>query len=142
MATPADAEIILRLYELRREPRMRAARQWVIHEFNPKSLDELLAVQRDFGSEHNQFWRQVVGYWEMAAAFVLRGALDEELFFDANGENVFLFAKFGRFNAEYKAQSGIAFMPQTAELIERHPAALERALQLRTFLESREAGRS
>ena len=49
MATAADAELILKLYELRREPRMRQARQWAMHEFNPKTLDELLAVQRDFG---------------------------------------------------------------------------------------------
>lgn len=137
MATSADAEIVLKLYDLRRDPRMRAARNWVMHEFNPGTLEELLAVQRDFGSEHNQFWRQVIGYWEMASAFVLRGVLDEELFFDTNGENVFLVAKFGRFNAEYHQQTGIAFMPKTVELVERHPAARERCAQLRKFLEMR-----
>jgi hypothetical protein len=44
---------------------MREARNWVMHEFNPKNLEELLAVQRDFGSNENQMWRQVIGYWEM-----------------------------------------------------------------------------
>src|SRR5579875_1709234 len=101
MATAADAELILKLYDLRREERMRVARNWVVHEFQPRSLDELLVVQRDFGSLHNQYWRQVISYWEMAAAFVLRGALDRELFVDANGENIFLLAKFGLLNEQY-----------------------------------------
>ena len=83
MATAQDAELILKLYELRREARMREARNWVMHEFNPKNLEELLAVQRDFGSNENQMWRQVIGYWEMAAALVLHGTLDRELFFDS-----------------------------------------------------------
>jgi hypothetical protein len=136
MATEADAELILKLYELRREPRMRQARQWVMHEFNPKNLDELLAVQRDFGGDQNQMWRQVVGYWEMAAALVLRGALDRELFFDSNGENVFLLAKFGRLNQEYAAMAGNdGFMPQTAKLVDGYGPARERMLALREFLD-------
>ena len=70
MATASDAELILKLYELRQEERLRAARNWVMQEFNPRTLDELLAVQRDLGSLHNQYWRQVISYWEMAAALI------------------------------------------------------------------------
>ena len=137
MATTADAELILKLYELRREPRMRVARQWVVHEFRPKTLDELLAVQRDFGSEHNQYWRQVISYWEMAAALVLRGALDGDLFFDSNGENVFLLAKFGRLNEEFTAITGSGFMPQTASLVGKYPQAQRRLEALVTYLDDR-----
>jgi hypothetical protein len=68
---------------------MREARNWVMHEFNPKNLEELLAVQRDFGSNENQRWRQVIGYWEMAAALVLHGTLDRELFYDSVGRTSF-----------------------------------------------------
>ena len=136
MATAQDAEIILKLYELRREPRMRQARQWVIHEFKPKNLDELLAVQRDFGSDQNQMWRQVIGYWEMAAALVLHGSLNRELFFDSVGENVFLMAKFGRLNEEYARTAGNeGFMPQTAALVAGYEPARRRMEALRTFLD-------
>src|SRR5579875_2777404 len=132
MATAADAELILKLYELRRDPRMREARNWILHEFHPRTLDDLLAVQRDYGSEHNQFWRQVISYWEMAAAFVLRGVLDGDLFFDSVGEIILLQAKFGRFQAEYAKQSGTpGFMPNAAELVERYPKARERRDALR-----------
>ena len=139
MATAADADLILKLYDLRREPRMRAARQWVVHDFNPQSLDELLTVQRDFGSEHNQYWRQVIGYWEMAAALVLKGALDKELFLSTNGENIFLLAKFGLFNEQYSQTYPGGFMPQTTALIESHPASHERCLLLRTMLQAQAA---
>jgi hypothetical protein len=90
---------------------MREARNWVMHEFNPKNLEELLAVQRDFGSNENQRWRQVIGYWEMAAALVLHGTLDRSCF-RLGGENVFLFGKFGRLNDEYAEMAGNdGFMP-------------------------------
>ena len=106
MATPADADLVMKLYDLRREPRMRQAREWVLSQFNPHSLEEIIALQRDLGSENNQFWRQVLGYWEMAASFVLRGALDGDLFLDSTSENLFLLAKFWRFREEYAAALG------------------------------------
>ena len=140
MATAADAELILKLYDLRREPRLRAARQWVMHDFNPHTLDDLLAVQRDFGSEHNQYWRQVIGYWEMAAALVLNGALNKELFLSTNGENIFLLAKFGLFNEQYSQTYPGGFMPQTTTLIESHPASHDRCARLRSMLQARYSG--
>lgn len=138
MATAQDAELVLKLYELRREPRMREARQWVMTEFKPRNLEELLAVQRDFGSDHNQMWRQVIGYWEMAAALVLRGALDRELFLEANGENLFMVAKFGRLHEEYARSAGNdGFMPKMSALVSGNEPARTRMEALRTYLESR-----
>jgi hypothetical protein len=132
MATTQDAELILKLYELRREPRMREARRWVMHEFNPKNLDELLAVQRDFGADQNQMWRQVIGYWEMAAALVLHGALDRELFLESNGENLFMVAKFGLLNEEYARSAGNdGFMPQMSRLVNGYEPARKRMEALR-----------
>jgi hypothetical protein len=126
MATPVDAELVLRLYELRREETLRKARRFMVFEFNPKNLEELRAVSRDGKSEHNPDWRQVLSYWEMAASMVLRGALDADLFLDSNAEGILLYAKFHHFHAESEKESGNQFMKQTATLVAKYPAARER----------------
>ena len=123
MATTADAELVLRLYELRREETLRKARRFMIFDFNPKTVDELRVVSRDPKSEHNPFWRQAISYWEMAASFVLRGALDADLYLDSSAEGILLYAKFHHFHAETEKQSGNPFMRKTAELIAKYPAA-------------------
>jgi hypothetical protein len=126
MATAADAELILRLYELRREDALRTARRFMVFDFQPKTVEELRVVSRDVKSEHNPAWRQVLSYWEMAASLVLRGALDAELFLDSNGEGILIYAKFHHFHAETEKQSGNQFMGQTAALIEKYPVAKAR----------------
>ena len=126
MATATDAELVLKLYELRREETLRQARRFVGFDFNPKTLDELRAVSRDATSEKNVCWRQALSYWEMAASLVLRGALDAELFLDSNVEGILIYAKFHHFHAETEKESGNQFMKQTATLIERYPAAKAR----------------
>jgi hypothetical protein len=123
MATTTDAEIILRLYELRREETLRKARHFMIFEFHPKTLEELRAVSRDVTAPENVWWRQTVSYWEMAASLVLRGAVDAELFLDSNGEGIVVYAKFHHFHAETEKESGSPFMPTTAALIAQHPSA-------------------
>lgn len=123
MATAADAELVLKLYEMRREETLRKARRFMVFDFNPKTLEELRAVSRDVTSEHNAAWRQVLSYWEMAASLVLRGALDPDLFLDSNGEGILIYAKFHHFHAETEKQSGNPFMRNTTALIERYPAA-------------------
>lgn len=126
MATAADAELILRLYELRREETLRKARRFMVFDFQPKTHEELRAVSRDTKSEHNAAWRQVLSYWEMTSSLVLRGALDADLFLDSNGEGILVYAKFHHFHAETEKQSGNPFMKHTAELIERYPVAKTR----------------
>ena len=123
MATTADAELILKLYELRREPLMRDARRYVIADFNPKTDAELLAVQRGMGTPQNALWRQAVTYWEMASTLCLHGALDTELYFDANMEVIAVYTKFYEL---YKQATGADFMPQTAKLIARTESAQKR----------------
>ena len=71
-----DANLILRLYELRREETMRKARDWFVTDFNPESTQDLLA---SMVGEHNAAYRMVTTYWDMAAAFVNHGAIDEQL---------------------------------------------------------------
>jgi hypothetical protein len=123
MATTADAEVVMRLYELRREQTLRAARRFMVFEFQPKTLEELRAVSRDVTAKDNAAWRQVLSYWEMAASFVLRGAVDADLFLDSSAEGILLYAKFHHFHAETEKESGNPFMRQTAALIAKYPAA-------------------
>jgi hypothetical protein len=125
MATVTDAELILKLYELRREESLRKARRFLVFEFNPKTLDELRAVSRDVKSDKNVYWRQGLSFWEMAASLVLHNTLDPELFLQSNVEGILLYAKFHHFHAETEKESGNKFMKQTATLIERYPAARE-----------------
>jgi hypothetical protein len=123
VATAADAEVILKLYEMRREETLRKSRRFMIFEFQPKTLEELRAVSRDVGSQYNAAWRQVISYWEMASSLVLRGALDADLFLDSNGEGILIYAKFHHFHEETEKQSGNPFMRNTAALIAKYPVA-------------------
>jgi hypothetical protein len=97
MATPthADAELILKLYEARREPEIRKARQWWTATFWPESADDIINVIRAMGSQENNFLRMVLGYWGMAGSFVINGVLSEDLFFEpsCSGEMFLIYAK-------------------------------------------------
>jgi hypothetical protein len=91
-ATPEQVELILRLYELRRETVMREARSFVGGAFLPESDDELVSIIAKGGKETG-FVLQVYGYWDMVCAFVLHGALSEPLVYDTCQEMYFQFAK-------------------------------------------------
>jgi len=123
MATTADAEIVMRIYELRREETLRKARHFMVFGFNPKTLEELRTVSRDLSATDNAAWRQVLSYWEMAASLVVRGTVDADLFLDTNGEGILIYAKFHHFHAKTEKESGNIFMQHTAALIAQHPAA-------------------
>ena len=125
LATPADAEIILRLYELRTEAVMRQARAWMTGEFWPASPEEFFAVASNPGDPHNAWLRQVLTYWEMAAAMVLHGAVSAELFVDCNAEGFFLLAKFAPILEEIRIRNP-GFLVKTSELINRFSAAAQR----------------
>src|SRR5260370_23645017 len=126
MATAADAEWILKLYELRQEETVRTGRRFLVSEINPKTVGELRVVSRDTKSEYNRHWRQAMTFWEMAASLVLRGALDADLFLDSSVEGILIYAKFHHFHAETEKESGNPFMGKTAELIAKYPAAKTR----------------
>ena len=107
-ATATDAQLIMQLYDLRREPEMRKARSWWLGEFWPQSADDFMKIAGAMGSQENNWLRQVGGYWSMAASFVLHGALSEELFIQpaVSGEMVFVFAKVQPFLKELREKSG------------------------------------
>ena len=75
MSKQEEASLILKLYDLRREPVMREARASMVT-FSPKSFDDVLALVNAFGTKEQAYFRQVAGYWEMAASLVNRGALN------------------------------------------------------------------
>jgi hypothetical protein len=84
-ATYDDVNLILRLYEIRREEKLRAARLWFATNFKPKSIAEMLELVA-LGTESNASFRQAVSYWDMVASFVTSGVLNQELFFQSNRE--------------------------------------------------------
>lgn len=84
-ATYDDANLLLKLYELRREEKMREARAWFVTNFKPKSVEEMLKLCPP-GSGENAKMRQVITYWDMAASFVSMGVLNPEMFFANNRE--------------------------------------------------------
>ena len=107
-ATPTDAELILKLYDLRREAEMRKARNFMVGQFWPESAEEVLKVANAMGTQENAWMRQVNGYWEMAASLVVHGTLNQELFLETSfcGEMFMIFAKFQPFLGEIRQKMG------------------------------------
>ncbi len=93
--TPADAKLILKLYDLRREAEIRKARNWWLVAFWPESAEDVLKVAQAMGTQENAWFRQVVGYWELAASMVIHGTVNETLFLEpaSSGEMFLIFAK-------------------------------------------------
>jgi hypothetical protein len=106
--TTSDAHLILELYDLRREAEMRKARNWWGAEFFPQSADDVMKVAFLMGSQENNWFRQVAGYWNMAASFVLLGVLNEELFLQPaiSGEMFLIFAKVQPYLKELREKIG------------------------------------
>ena len=102
MSKHDDADLILKLYDLRREKTMREARQWFFT-FNPQSPKDFMDV---LTSDKSGLFRMVVSYWDMAASFVNNGAIDAQMFNDANGEHLFVYAKMEPFLPALRAESG------------------------------------
>lgn len=128
-----SADLILKLYELRREPKMREARQWFIG-FTPESVDELLDTMR---GPNNAHFRMVATYWDMAASLVLNGAIDEQMFTDANAEHIAVFSKIEHILAAYREKSGLPYYLKNLEqLVMRMPNAKERLTATRERLKA------
>lgn len=92
---------ILKLYELRRDPEMRAARQWYFSEFAPTSAMNIVDLYRN-GERASANFRMVTSFWDTAASLVLNGGIDQKMFLDANTEHVFIYAKIGEYLPEVR----------------------------------------
>jgi hypothetical protein len=120
-----QAELIIKLYELRREPVMRSARSYIGGEFLPRSFEDFLGIMSG-GDQHTAYVLQVFGYWDMVAAMVFHGALDESLVYNACPEMYFQFAKIRPYIEEFRGKSSLP------ELFHN----------LQKFVEGSEAGRA
>jgi hypothetical protein len=137
-ATAEDAQVLIQLYDLRREPVMRAARKFMVSEFWPQNYDEMKTLMFEFGSERNAFARQCLTYWDMAAAMVLQGAVDENLFFSTNNEPYFLFAKFGQFLPQLRKEFIAADFLVHLEALANRPRGKQRVKSLQARVEARQ----
>ena len=132
MANHHDAELVLKLYDLRRENEMRKARTFLGFDFWPSSAEDFAKIS---SGDANRYWRQALSFWEMAAQLALHGSIDESLFLDTSGEMFFFFAKFKPFLADIRKTQPEAFKAIEA-LIHRSQAGKDKL----AYFEQRVAG--
>jgi len=132
-ATAADAELILKLYDLRREPVMREARNFVAGLWpSLKTTDDLLAITDAFGTKENAYVRQVYSYWEMVASLIAHGTLNESLAFDTMPEMYFAYALIQPFIEEFRQKRETPdFMKNVQKLVESSAEGRQRVADLR-----------
>src|SRR6266705_2610727 len=139
MSAEAQADLILKLYDLRREATMRAGRDYFFQEFNPQSVEEITKVL--FGP-HSGHLRMVVSYWDMAAALVNHGAIDISLFNDTNGEHLGVFTKMEPFLGEIRAAFGAQFLANLEKLVDATPDGRKRVAETRERMKKMRAAMS
>ena len=128
MSKYEDADLILKLYDLRREATMREARNWLFT-FNPTSVQDVIDALM---SEQSGYYRMVISYWDMAAAMVNSGAIDEQLFNETNGEHIFIYAKIQPVIEEIRTMFGSPdFLHNLETLIKRIPNIDEKITTMR-----------
>lgn len=117
---PKNAELLMQVYDLRRETRLRRAREWMLGQFWAESLDDFNAVCQP-GSEQNAFYRQVTTYWEMVALFVNRGMIDEELYFESTAESLYTWLRVKKVVYEFRRiRNNPTLLRNLEKLSERH----------------------
>lgn len=138
MSNPHESMMgILKLYELRSEPAMRRARDWFATGFYPETTKDILGT---LVGEHSADFRMVASYWDMAAAFVVFGAIDAEMFNSINTEHVAVYAKLQPFLEELRAVPGVPpylGLKHLEPVVLRLPDAQERVAVMRRYMESR-----
>jgi hypothetical protein len=138
--TAADAELILKLYDLRRESEMRKARSWWFGEFWPESIDDIMNLAMNTKAQENHWLRQVLGYWDMAAMLVVHGTLNETMFLEMSfsGEMFIAYAKIRPYLKEIREKmQNPEFLGNLEKVITRSKLGRDR-LQ---FFENRVAAR-
>jgi hypothetical protein len=122
-AKQPDVMAILKLYELRRDEKMRAARAWFFTQFNPESAADIGKLMLS-GEAASAYYRMLTSYWEMAASFVNNGGIDEKMFLDANTEHLGVFAKLEPFVTEIREVFGETnYLVQLETLVMKVPHA-------------------
>ena len=125
--THADAEVLLRLYEIRREPELRRARQWFLTEFKPADWMEIKLRYLTHSDEDRHF-RMTTSYWELVGTLVNRGVLHPELFFDHTGEDVVTWEKCKAWIAEARADIRPTYLYQLERMVAGHQAFRQKSI--------------
>lgn len=116
-----QVNLMLRLYDLRREPKLRQARAWFVEQFSAATPEEMMQ-KYPRGSEESTFLRMVSSYWEMTAGIVNRGLIEEDLFFESNGELWVVWQKIrplaAAMRATYKNPTMFAHLEALAQRLE------------------------
>jgi hypothetical protein len=124
--THEQANLLLRLYELRREPRLRQARAWFYSQFEANTPQEL-ASKYPMGSEENASLRMVISYWDMAAGLANRGLIDDEMFFENSTEGWVVWERVKAIvPAQREAMKNPAYLAQLENCAKRFEAWRER----------------
>ena len=129
VATHHDARLVLELYELRREERLRAAREWFVQKFAPKSVEDIRGLTA--GSPENVSYRMVTTYWDMAASIVAHGVLDSDLFLESAGEMLIVWAKLEPFVPAIRKELNPRLLVNVEKVVQGSAFAQERVGQLR-----------
>ena len=127
-----SARSLMQLYDLRREEKLRDARVWVVRSFNPDSVEDFMAAMQ---TEDYTYVRMVFGYWDMAASFVVFGAIDREMFTAVSGEMLATYCKVEHMIDELREkinQPGLLLNVQ--KVVDEWPGSQERMAHLREYL--------
>jgi len=134
---PYHADLLLKIYEMRREEKLRRARVWLLGSFRAENMDQFNQACPT-GSDENAYYRQVITYWDMVAAIVNRGMLDQDLFFESTLEAMLVWQRVKavvqefremRKNPLYVRNLEIMAEKQAEWLETRAPGALEATLK-------------
>ena len=128
-----SAQLNLQLFDLRREPLLRKARDWFVLEFHPVSAEEYLAA---YGGEKNSWIRMVLGYWDMAASMVTHGAIDRDMFMAAHGEIIGTFCKVQPYLGDVRARLGPQALKHIEDVVMAMPDADAELERRRTRLKN------
>jgi hypothetical protein len=123
----ADAELMLHLYEIRRDPELRRARAWFLTEFKPQSWAEIKARYLSH-SEEDRWFRMTISYWEMVGTLVNRGVLHDELFFDHTGEDIVTWDRCASWIADARADIRRTYLYQFERMVTAHQAFRQKTI--------------
>ena len=101
--THEQAQLHLQVYDLRREPRLRQARDWFQQNYNAETVEDAMRIAAP-GTEHGTFVGMIIGYWEQACALLNFGLLHEDLFFETSGEFFFVWEQFKTVAPQFREQ--------------------------------------
>lgn len=117
-ATYDDVNLLLRLYDMRREEKLREARAWFVANCRAESFADLMQ-KFPLGSADNAKYRMVVSYWDMVASFIVGGVLKEDLFFESNRELLICYIRIGKFLPEMRTTNTDPFALHNLEEVSK-----------------------